>query len=92
MRVEEIALRHEIRQMMNEAGINKNVIRDMAKTILKEEIDKQVKNALNQTNVNAIIKENIRSYEFRDMLKSAISDVIRKELDISIRVEGKIGD
>lgn len=92
MRVEEIALRHEIRQMMNEAGINKNVIRDMAKTILKEEIDKQVKNALNQTNVNAIIKENIRSYEFRDMLKSAISDVIRKELDISIRVEGKIRD
>lgn len=30
MKVEEIALRHEIRQMMNEAGINKNVIRDMA--------------------------------------------------------------
>ena len=30
MRVEEIALRQEIRQMMNEAGLNKNTIRKMA--------------------------------------------------------------
>lgn len=30
MRVEEIALRQEIRQMMNEAGLNKNTIREMA--------------------------------------------------------------
>lgn len=92
MKVEEIALRHEIRQMMNEAGINKNVIRDMAEKVLKEEIEKQVKNALNQTNVTSIIRENVRTYEFRDMLRSAISDVIRKELNISIKVEGKIED
>lgn len=92
MKVEEIALRHEIRQMMNEAGINKNVIRDMVEKVLKEEIEKQVKNALNQTKVTSIIRENIRTYEFRDRIRSAISDVIRKELNISIKVEGKIGD
>ena len=38
MRVEEIALRHEIRQMMNEAGINKTTIREMVQDVLKEEI------------------------------------------------------
>lgn len=33
MRVEEIALRQEIRQMLNEAGINKNTLRDMAEKL-----------------------------------------------------------
>lgn len=36
MRVEEIAMRQEIRQMLNEAGLNRNSIRAMAKAILKE--------------------------------------------------------
>lgn len=36
MRVEEIALRQEIRQMMNEAGLNKNTIREMAQKLLEE--------------------------------------------------------
>lgn len=36
MRVEEIALRQEIRQMMNEAGLNKNTIRKMAQKLLEE--------------------------------------------------------
>ena len=35
MRVEEIALRQEIRQMMNEAGLNKNTIREMAQNLLE---------------------------------------------------------
>lgn len=30
MRVEEIALRQEIRQMLNEAGINRETLREMA--------------------------------------------------------------
>ena len=37
MRVEEIALRQEIRQMLNEAGINKNTLRDMAEKVMREE-------------------------------------------------------
>lgn len=38
MRVEEIALRQEIRQMISEAGINKNTIQEMAEQIFKKEI------------------------------------------------------
>ena len=48
MRVEEIALRQEIRQMMNEAGLNKNTIREMAQKLLEEEVKKQVKTAFAQ--------------------------------------------
>lgn len=36
MRVEEIALRQEIRQMISEAGINKNTIQEMAEQIFKK--------------------------------------------------------
>ena len=59
MKVEEIALRQEIRQMLNEAGINKNTLRDMAEKVMREEIEKQVKNAINQSNINSIISKSI---------------------------------
>lgn len=44
MRVEEIALRSEIRQMLNEAGINRNTLKEM----VKESINDIVKNQVNQ--------------------------------------------
>lgn len=68
MRVEEIALRQEIRQMLNEAGINKNTLHDMAKEVMQEEIAKQVKNALNQSNINNIVYRKIDSCELKDMM------------------------
>ena len=36
MNVEEIALRREIRQMLNEAGFNKNTLKDEVKAVLKK--------------------------------------------------------
>ena len=42
MRVEEIALRQEIRQMLNESGINRETLREMAQNTIKEEVEKQV--------------------------------------------------
>lgn len=44
MRVEEIALRSEIRQMLNEAGINRDTLKEM----VKESINDIVKNQVNQ--------------------------------------------
>jgi len=43
MTVEQIVMRHEIRQMLNEAGINKNTLKDMVKEVLEEEINKAVR-------------------------------------------------
>lgn len=87
MKVEEIALRQEMRQLLNEGGINKNTVHDIAMTVLREEIQKQVKNAINQTNVNAIISKNMgSSYELRMMLQNAIRDEIQKQINMSIDV------
>ena len=50
MRVEEMALRSEIRQMLNEAGFNKNTLKDLVKEVLKEELNKAIKQAVKETN------------------------------------------
>lgn len=44
MKVEEMALRSEIRQMLNEAGFTRETI----KQLVKESIDEVVKNQVNQ--------------------------------------------
>ena len=58
MRVEEIALRQEIRQMLNEAGINRETLREMTQNAIKEEVDKQVKFKLSQTNIMSMVSLN----------------------------------
>ena len=83
MKVEEIALRQEIRQMLNEAGINKNTLRDMAEKVMREEIEKQVKNAINQSNINSIVYSN-------DMMRAAIKKEISEAVDIKINVKATI--
>ena len=51
MRVEEIAVRQEVRQMLSEAGLNRNTLREMTQQILREEIKKQVKYAVEHIKV-----------------------------------------
>ena len=85
MKVEEIALRQEIRQMLNEAGINKNTLRDMAEKVMREEIEKQVKNA-----INSIVYSKVNSYELNDMMRAAIKKEISEAVDIKINVKATI--
>lgn len=42
MTVEQIAIRQEVRQMLNEAGINKNTLKDMVKEVLQEELKRAI--------------------------------------------------
>lgn len=86
MRVEEIALRHEIRQMMNEAGINKTSIREMVNDVLKEEIAKQVKNSICQANVPYMIRKSLSDYDMRDQIRYAVRDEVTKAIKISVNV------
>lgn len=90
MRVEEIALRQEIRQMLNEAGINKNTLRDMAEKVMQEEIEKQVKNVINQSNIDGIVYRKINSYELNEMMRAAIRKEISEAVRINIDVKATI--
>lgn len=90
MRAEEIALRQELRQMLNEAGINKNSLQEMAKEVMQEEIAKQVKNTINQSNINGIVYRKINSYELKDMMREAIRKEISEAVEITIDVKAVI--
>lgn len=59
MNIEQIAIRQEIRQMLNEAGINKNTLKDMVKEVLQEEVSKACKQAVNESDVDRAIARKI---------------------------------
>lgn len=86
MRVEEIALRQEIRQMLNEAGINRETLQEMAQKLLYEEIEKRVGIIVNQPRVENVVNSKLNSYEFKDMLRGVVAEEIRKSIKISVNV------
>ena len=79
MRVEEMALRSEIRQMLNEAGFNKNTLKDLVKEVLREEIEKAVKQAVNETNFDEYVKATANSIVI-DATRAHLRDTITQQL------------
>ena len=92
MRAEEIALRQEIRQMMAEAGLNKNTIKETAAQVLKEEVAKQAQNALKQANIDSMVRSQMQTYEFREMLQNAVRKEVQDVIKISVEVKAEIPD
>ena len=90
MKPEEVALRMEIRQMLSEAGINRNTLKDMAKDVLHQEIEKQVRQAMNETCVVQLVRDKMKTYMFRDIIKDAVREQISKSVNIKIDVTSPI--
>ena len=88
MRVEEIALRQEIRQMLNEAGINRETLREMVQKVIKEEVEKQIKYKLSQTNIMSMVSLN--KYEVRDAFREAVKENMKSNVKISVNVEDNV--
>ena len=99
MRVEEIALRSEIRQMLNEAGFNKNTLKDEVKSVLREEIEKAVRQAVNETDFDGYVKRTVNTI-IRDATKIHLKDVINdrivskwfNRMEISIDIKDEVGE
>ena len=72
--------------MLSEAGINRNTLREMTQQILREEIKKQVKYAVEHINVNDVVRYELTSYEGRSALKNAISSEVRDMVKINVDV------
>ena len=99
MQVEEMALRSEIRQMLNEAGFNRNTLKDEVKSVLKEEIEKAVKQAVNETDFDGYVKQTANSI-IRDVTKSHLKSVITdrfvsrwfNRMEINIDIKDEVGE
>lgn len=74
MRVEEIALRHEIRQMLNEAGFNQKTIKDLVKEVLIEELRKAINQSIHETD-----------YDVQGYIESNVYSIINKAVDRTVK-------
>lgn len=95
MRVEEIALRSEIRQMLNEAGFNKNTLKGLVKEVLEEELRKAIKQAVEETNCDIVgyTKTNIDSIinkTTEKVVKEKITDIVVGNYFRRMKVDVKI--
>lgn len=81
MRVEEIALRQEIRQMISEAGINKNTIQEMAEQIFKKEIREKFDKSFHEK-ADSMIERTLTSYKGKDLLKEALKGVVEDQITV----------
>lgn len=97
MTVEQIAVRHEVRQMLNEAGINKNTLKDMVKEILQEEIQKACVQAMHEKDIDTMVR-NAMNNDFNRVVRDSTKDVIRERcssifnhMTISVDITDKDG-
>lgn len=80
MTVEQIAIRQEIRQLLNEAGINKNTMKDMVKEVIDEELSKAVKQVMHEMDLDSKISRAAR-VDIEEKIKKEIQNSIRDRVN-----------
>ncbi len=74
--------------MLNEAGINRETLCEMAQNTIKEEVEKQVKFKLSQTNIMSMVSLN--KYEVRDAFREVVKEQVKSNIKISVTVEDNV--
>jgi hypothetical protein len=77
MTVEQIAVRQEVRQMLNEAGINKNTLKELVKEVLQEEIQKACVQAMHEKDIDTMV-HNAMNNDFNRVVRDTTKEVIRE--------------
>ena len=97
MRVEEIAIRQEARQMLNEAGINQNTLKNMVKEILDEKLEKAIYQALHERDVNQAVSNKIEQC-MNNKANQIVKEEIRRKINgifdhmtVSVDITDKAG-
>ena len=75
MTVGEIAVRNEVRQILNEAGINKNTVLDMATKRIEDLVDEAVTKKINQ-----LLSEDYIERKVNAAVNSQISSCVQREV------------
>lgn len=98
MTVEQIAVRQEVRQLLNEAGINKNTMKEIVKEVIEEEMSKAVKQVMIEMNLMGAINQatngNIQKL-VREELRAAINTRVNgyfNRINVSVDILNSDGD
>ena len=92
MKATEMMIRSEIRQMLNEAGLNRDTIRDIVNNAIHEIITKQVKYVLEQRpekELDGVVKkwmDNNMNSVLRKQVESVVKDKLRW-LDFRVSID-----
>ena len=95
MTVQEMALRNEVRQMMCEAGFNRETIKEEVKKLIKDVIAESVKQACAETNVKSLISQFVNTDAKRVVERKIADEVFEglryrmKSADVNICIDGK---
>ena len=93
MTVEQIAIRQEVRQLLAEAGINKNTMRDLVRDVVNEELNKAVRQIMHEIKLdekigelaNGNLKEAVRR-ELRDSIDRRVNGVFNR-MSVSVTIK-----
>ena len=66
MTVEQIAVRQEVRQLLNEAGINKNTMKEIVREVIDEELTKAVRQVMQEMNLTGVINQDSEAHQRRN--------------------------
>ena len=98
MTVEQIAVRQEVRQLLNEAGINKNTMKDIVKEVIDEELAKAVRQVMHEMNLMGAINQatngNIQKL-VREEIRMAIDKRVNgyfNKINVSVDILNSDGD
>ena len=92
MKVEEMVLRSEIRQMLNEAGFNRDTIKQLVKDSINDIIKGQVNQVLmerREQNLSEVVEKYLNDHMYsiiRNSTESAIKEKMRW-YDFSVHVD-----
>jgi ribosomal protein S3AE len=75
MTVEQIAIRQEVRQLLCDAGLNKNTMKDIVREVIDEELTKAVRQVMDEMDLEDRIHKSANGN---------LQQAIRKELRASI--------
>lgn len=75
MTVEQIVMRQEIRQILNEAGINKNTMKELVRDVISEEMVKAIKQVMHEMDLDE---------QIRTRTNNSLQDVVRREVRDSV--------
>ena len=79
MRVEEMALRSEIRQMLNEAGFTRETLKQMVKDTIEDVVENQVNQVLMEKR-DEDLSETVSNYlngQMHSLIRRSAEEVIR---------------
>ena len=76
MRVEEIALRQEARLMLQEAGLNKETLKDLVLKDMDDKVTQAIEKKLKGVDFNAMIMSRLDR-----AIERAVDDVVKKQVN-----------